>query len=202
MKRLIVIALVLAVIGGTLFGLYKWDTDYRFYRLSWWNKIHYMLNEPAYERLSKQLEDDPLIWIVDYAPRIPVDPLWIPPFREKPVDATPEELQAFEEWDREAYEQKKRYEPLLKGLRFPGIVAFDADPTLANMHYASGGGGSFGSIDTSLKLLHVTGEVTLPTQCPKRPLKQPTGDCLRHLGGNWWLRYEWGTWDRSAPEQP
>jgi hypothetical protein len=193
MRRALIIALAMTVIGSMLFGLYKWDKEYRFYRLSWWNKIHYILNKLAYERLGEQLEDDPLIWSVYYAPHIPLDPVWVPPFREKPANATPEELQAFEDWDREAYEQQERYEPILKGLRFPGVVAFDFDPTLPNVHYASGGGGSFGTIDRSVKLLHVTGATNIPTQCPKRPLRQPTGDCLRHLGDTWWLRYEWSS---------
>ncbi|MFN4184397.1 MAG: hypothetical protein ACK4M6_06390 [Hyphomonas sp.] len=192
MKRLITIALVLAVIGGMLFGLYKWDKEHRFYRLSWWNKVHYELNEPAYERLGRLFEEDPLIFSVSYFPQ-GTQQIEITEYERK-VDATTEEIWEIEELHRAIDDQEERYEPILKDMRFPGPITFYDDPTLADSHHAIAGGSRFGDIEVSVRLLHTTADSVRSTRCPKRPSEQPSGLCFKHLGGNWWMRYSWFTY--------
>jgi hypothetical protein len=194
MKRLVVIALILVGIGGAAFGLHYWDTQLRFYRYADWTKVHYLMNKDAFDRLSEQLSEDPLIESVTYYPPGSLKPEMAEPrqlddpLEQAELDKLVEDIQA----------QRSRYEPILADLKFPGPISFHTNENHPRLIESFGPSGQAGNVLTQSWLIHADGVDTYKVPCPSNPLDHPTGDCAERLGGDWWQRYSWFTW---VPEQ-
>lgn len=114
------------------------------------------------------------------------------------VDATPEEIQEVESIDQAIQQQQERYEPLLKDMRFPGPIFLETYPDLPGAHVSSGVGVTFDNVEMTGRLMHLSEARLTLAKCPTSPLDQRSGQCAEHLGGNWWMLYEWHTFDPSS----
>lgn len=179
MKRLIIIGLVFAGIGGAAFGLHTWDTQYPFFRYCGSMKLHYLLHKEAFDRLSEAFSKDPLIDSVrHYLPGT------LQPVEVEPRSITdPGEQGDTEKRIIEIDAQQARYGPLLADLKFPGTKAFHKNEDDPRQSDSFGPGADFGVVSMQSRLIHADGVDTFKVPCPSKPLDQPSGDCAEHLGG-------------------
>jgi len=187
MKRVFGIFALLLLTGAALYGVYKWDTKIRFYRLCLWTKTHYLLHKEAFEELGQAFSEDPLLDSVMYSPPgTDIKPLLVQPYKfTNRGDQTSHDNHL-----RMMEEQQLRYTPLLAALKLPGYVAFrksESDPGFM----VFSGGSEYRDFIINYELIHSRSSSAIPPTCPRKPTKLITGDCAIQIGNNWWLRYIW-----------
>lgn len=187
MKRVFGIFAFLLLTGAALYGVYKWDTQIRFYRLCLWTKTHYMLHKEAFEKLGQAFSEDPPIDSVVYIPP-GADMTLLPAHPYK--FANRDDQASHNNHLRMLEEQQFRYAPLLAALKFPGHVTFRKSESNSEFMIMRGGG-EYSDFMISYELIHSRSRSSLPPRCPKKPTKLVKGDCAIEIGNEWWLRYQW-----------
>lgn len=187
MKRIFGILILLLITGASLYGVYRWDTQIRFYRLSLWTKTHYLLHQEAFETLGQAFSEDPLIDNVIYTPPgADLTPLPAEPYKF----ANRDDQASHDNHLRMMEEQQFRYTPLLTALKFPEHVTFkksESDPGFMILS----GGSEYRDFMIDYQLIHSKSRSSLPPACPRKPTKLVKGDCAIQIGNEWWLRYRW-----------
>lgn len=187
MKLVFGIFVLLLLTGASLYGVYKWNTQLRFYRLYLWTQTHYLLHEEAFENLGQAFSEDPVIDSVVYIP--PSADVSLAPARPYNFQQ-PEDQASYDSRVRLMEEQRFRYAPLLAALKFPGHVNFKKSESNPEFMIMSGGS-EYRDFIIDYELIHSKSRSSLPPRCPQNPTKQVKGDCAIQISNEWWLRYQW-----------